>query len=69
MTKKTLKPVKGDFYYYLGESLQIYKGIWYKDFHNKELYELGNFFWTEEDAKEAAEKIKQLLKEIKENEV
>lgn len=61
------KPKIGDRYYtvdLLVANIEVRQGLWAESKSDFNFYELGNYFPTEEAAQIAADKIKQLLKEL-----
>lgn len=55
------KPKIGESYFFIDSFGEIHKGM-ICSYNNKKLFDFGNYFKTEEEAGEMAEKIKKLLK-------
>ena len=63
LEKKTeFRVNKGDHYYYISELGEINRYKEDNDFADDCLYELGNYFKTEEEAKKIAKKLKAITK-------
>lgn len=56
------KPEYGDKYWFVDSDCEVLENVWHSDRVDAYRTKLGNYFQTEAEAKEKAEKIKALLK-------
>lgn len=55
------KPAKSERYFYVGDNGMVNFTFWENDEVDYDYYKFGNCFYTEEEAKKALEKVKELL--------
>ena len=59
------KPKYNEVYYGVESDLTIFEYVWYDHDSDMKLYKLGNCFRTKKQAKQAAERIKQVFNEMR----